>query len=98
MILVGRELLDDFTKKHSDTREWIKNWISDVENSVWKTPQDVKDRYRSVSFVKELTIFNVKGNSYRLEVIIQYVVGLVTVIWAGPHAAYDERNKKRARK
>lgn len=40
-------------------------------------------------------IFNVKGNDYRLEVICEYRTGVVVVKWAGTHAEYDERNRKR---
>lgn len=61
MILTGREVLDEFTKTHAITRNWISNWVADVEASSWITPQDIKDKYSSVSFVKELVIFNVKG-------------------------------------
>lgn len=95
MILTGREVLDGFTQKHSDARKWISNWVSDVESSNWKTPQDIKNRYSSASFVKEIVIFNVRGNKYRLEVQVSYEIGLVHAIWAGPHADYDERNKSR---
>lgn len=68
MILTGTEVLDEFTRDHAATRDWINNWTADVRGSTWKTPQDIKDKYNSVSFVKEVVIFNVKGNSYRLEV------------------------------
>jgi len=44
---------------------------------------------------RQYVIFNVKGNQYRLEVIVAYEVGLVTVVWAGTHDEYDERNRRR---
>ncbi|AHI04740.1 hypothetical protein BDW_01150 [Bdellovibrio bacteriovorus W] len=95
MILTGREVLTDFTNKHAITREWIENWIADVEGSTWKTPQDIKAKYSSASFVKKVVIFNVKGNSFRLEVMVSYNIGVVKTVWAGTHAEYDERNKTR---
>lgn len=97
MQLVGKEYLDDFKKKHADTRSWINTWVTDVESSDWKTPQDIKDKYASVSFPKgavKVVIFNVKGNSYRLETKVAYNSGIVSVIWIGTHAEYDKRNKK----
>lgn len=36
-----------------------------------------------------------KGNEYRLEVVVAYRTGIVTIVWAGTHAEYDERNAKR---
>lgn len=94
MILTGREVLDAFTSKHADTKNWIDNWIADAEGSTWKTPHDIKAKYPSASFVKKVVIFNVKGNSYRMEVKVAYNVGIIQVIWAGTHSEYDERNKK----
>jgi mRNA interferase HigB len=42
-----------------------------------------------------LTIFNVRGNNYRLETTVAYKTATVVVLWAGTHAEYDERNKRR---
>ena len=94
MTLVGREKLYQFITKHQDTRSWIENWISDVQNANWQNTQDVKDRYSSVSFLaNRIVIFNVKGNSYRLEVQIAYKTKKVIVKWAGTHAEYSKRFK-----
>lgn len=94
MMLVGREKLFQFITKHPDTRSWIENWISDVQNANWHNTQDVKDRYSSASFLADrIVIFNVKGNSYRLEVQIAYKTKKVIVKWAGTHAEYSKRFK-----
>jgi len=98
MTLTGRDVLDEFTKSHPITKGWIGTWIADVEGSFWKTPQDIKNKYSSVSFVKKLVIFNVKGNSYRLEVQVSYELSIVNAIWAGTHADYDKRNGARGKK
>jgi mRNA interferase HigB len=96
MRIVGRETLDQFCSKHSDARKQIANWLSDVENSTWATPQSVKDRYVAASILEGNTvIFNVKGNYYRLEVTVAYKTGVVSVKWIGTHAEYDQRNTKR---
>ena len=94
MTLVGREILYQFIIKHPDTRGWIENWISDVQNANWQNTQDVKDRYSSASFLADrIVIFNVKGNSYRLEVQIAYNTKKVIVKWAGTHTEYSKRYK-----
>jgi len=62
----------------------------------WGAPQEVKDRYASVSFLPgNVVIFNVRGNHYRLEVHVAYRSGLVTVLWIGTHREYDARNRNR---
>jgi mRNA interferase HigB len=96
MRIVGRETLDRFCSRHADARKWISSWLGEVESSAWATPQAIKDRYASASFVEGNTvIFNVKGNDYRLEVVMAYRTGTVVVKWMGTHAEYDERNARR---
>jgi mRNA interferase HigB len=96
MRLLGKQILDDFSRKHTDAMDWIANWVSDVEGSVWKTSQDIKKKYPRASFLSDnIVIFDVKGNNYRLEVKISYNTAIVLAIWVGTHAEYDRRNKKR---
>jgi mRNA interferase HigB len=96
MRIVGRDVLDAFCAKHPDGRRWIEAWLHEADAAVWLTPQDIKNRYASASFLAGNTvIFNVKGNQYRLEVVFAYYVGVVSVVWAGTHSEYDERNRGR---
>lgn len=96
MNVAGRNLMDEFCAKHTDARRWIENWLSDTEEATWTKPQDIKDRYSSASFLgRNIVIFNVKGNAYRLEITCAYQSGVVVVRWLGTHAEYDERNRKR---
>ena len=94
MSLAGKSLLNNFLLKHTDAKSWIENWIADVEGSVWRIPQDIKNKYPSVSFLgNNKVIFNVKGNNYRLEAKVTYKLFIVSVIWIGTHNEYDKRNK-----
>lgn len=96
MIIVGREHLQAFGDSHADARNWIENWTADTEMASWDSPHDVKNRYPSASFLGGgLTIFNVKGNRYRLETTIAYNTKVVVVDWIGTHAEYDKRNANR---
>ena len=96
MRVVGRETLDPFCSRHADARKWISSWLTEMESSTWVTPQAIKDRYSTASFVGGNTvIFNVKGNDYRLEVVVAFKTETVVVKWIGTHAEYDERNARR---
>lgn len=96
MQLLNRGLLIDFVNKYSDAKGWIDNWISDVETSKWTRPLDIKNRYSTASIISNSTvIFNVKGNKYRLEVVIAYQTGVVFVKFIETHAQYTRRLKKR---
>ena len=92
MLIVGRQKLSDFVDAHADARSWIENWIADTEQAHWRTLQDIKNVYASVSFLSgNVVIFNVKGNHYRLEVQLSYNTHVVIVRWAGTHAEYTKR-------
>jgi mRNA interferase HigB len=93
MRLVGAEILVEFTTRHPQAKSWVSAWVKEVHAASWRRPQDVKDRYASASFVgDDKVIFNVKGNSFRMEVLINYSVGIVRVIRCGTRAEYDRWN------
>jgi mRNA interferase HigB len=95
MLLVGRDQLDEFTRAHADARAWIENWIADIEAAQWRSPQDIKNNYASASFLADrVVVFNVKGNRYRLEVLVAFSTGVVVVRWAGTHAEYTRRGNR----
>ncbi|MBM5810914.1 MAG: type II toxin-antitoxin system HigB family toxin [Gammaproteobacteria bacterium] len=96
MKIVGRSRLEAFCDRHAAARKWIEHWLSEVEAARWTTPQEIRARYASASFLADnLVIFNVKGNDYRLETRLAYQTSVVVVTWVGTHAEYDQRNRKR---
>jgi mRNA interferase HigB len=93
MKVVGRSVLKSLCAKHTDALSWIEHWLSEAEECTWSSPQDIKAKYSSASFLSgNRVIFNVKGNLYRLEVTVAYKTATVVVTWAGSHAEYDKRN------
>ena len=96
MRIAGRERLERFCEKHADARAWIERWLADVELVAWTKPHDIRSQYASASKLSDnVVIFNVRGNAYRLEVVVAYRTGIVSVLWAGTHREYDERNRRR---
>jgi mRNA interferase HigB len=90
--VVGRSVLAAFCRRHTDAISWIEHWISEAEEAKWLTPQEIKNRYASASFLPGNTvIFNVKGNEYRMQVRVAYKTGVVAVQWLGTHSEYDRR-------
>ena len=93
MQLLGLIKLDEFKRKHADTRGVLDVWRMDVERGQWAGPQDVKNRYPSASFLaNNRVIFNIKGNSVRLVVKVKYQNGIVVIEWIGTHAEYDNKD------
>lgn len=91
MRLVGLLLLEEFAGRHGDVRPQIDAWVREVEDASWRSPQDIKARYASASFLSDnRVIFNLKGNSYRLEVKVSYESQVVLIKRIGTHAEYSK--------
>lgn len=86
-----RELLDDFCQKHADAQKPLQKWINIIEESVWKNHTELKEAYPSADYVGNgRYVFNIKGNNYRLVVVIVFVGELLTVRFIGTHSQYDK--------
>ncbi|RJP77483.1 MAG: type II toxin-antitoxin system HigB family toxin [Candidatus Zixiibacteriota bacterium] len=95
MQIIGEPLICEFQAKHPNLAQPLSAWYHEAKRAKWKTPQDIKDRYATASFVGNHKVwFNIKGNNYRLLAHINYRLELVMVEWIGKHADYDRRNKK----
>ena len=77
-------------KKHADSRKALQAWLAEADAADWHTPQEVRERYPSVDFVRNgLAVFDIKGNDYRLVAQIAFNTGVVVVQRVGTHAEYD---------
>ena len=92
MKVIGSDKLFKFYKKHNQAKSALDSWYAEAERAIWKTPQDIKDRYGSADFLaKNRVIFNIKGNHYRLVVKVRYQNGIVAIEWVGTHAEYNKQ-------
>ena len=61
MKVLGRDKLVVFYQKHANAKSALEAWFSEAKNATWKTPQDIRDRYRSADFLSDdRVIFNIK--------------------------------------
>lgn len=91
MRVISSKIIKDFYELHTDSEQPLKSWLEEAQKAKWVTPQDIKDKYSSASFVgNNRVVFNIKGNSYRLVVAVAYRFGAVYVKFIGTHAKYDE--------
>jgi mRNA interferase HigB len=91
MRVFARKTLREYWKNHSDSEQALKAWFSEVENSQWKSPADIKKKYPHASILADnRVVFNIKGNNYRLVIKINYDYGQVFISFVGTHADYDK--------
>jgi mRNA interferase HigB len=59
-------------------------WFEEVRRARWKSTGDVRRRYATASVVSaERIVFNIKGNSYRLVVSVDFEKSIVWIKWIG---------------
>ena len=100
MRIIARKTLRDFVeslrggKDQKAVKSALDAWFYEVQDANWKAPTDVTRSYANASIVGERVVFNIKGNSYRLVVAVDYRRQIVFIKWLGPHAAYDKIDVK----
>ena len=91
MRLVGKEVLAQFAKQHAAIRGPLNAWIFEVEEADWTGPADIKARYPNASILNDNRVmFNIKGNSYRIETKVSYAIKVVLATRIGTHAEYSK--------
>jgi mRNA interferase HigB len=98
--IIARKTLKDFVeslrggKDQKAVKSALDAWFHEVRNAEWKAPTEVARSYANASIVGDRVVFNIKGNSYRLVVAIDYRRQIVFIKWLGAHAAYDKIDVK----
>ena len=93
MRIVSHKKLKDFfeTKGFENSRVALERWYDITERAEWRNLSDIKSDFHSVDYVgNQHYVFNIRGNNYRLVVVIKFVMGYVFIRWVGPHDEYDK--------
>lgn len=94
MVIITKTTLEGYAKVHPITAEPLNNWYRITKNENWGNFADVKRTFNSVDAVgNDRYCFNIKGNDFRLIVLIIFRTRTVFVLWFGSHAEYDKLNK-----
>jgi len=78
------------TKNYAPVKSSLDAWFHEAEAAQWKSPAEVKAAYANASIVgNDRVVFNIKGNSFRLVVAVDYGRQVVFIKRVGSHADYD---------
>src|SRR3954447_3631383 len=96
MRIIARRTLREFVaslagrKDQQAVKASLDAWFDEVRRARWKSSADVRRLYATASIVTaERIVFNIKGNSYRLVVAVDFDKNIVWIKWLGSHRAYD---------
>lgn len=88
--VISRAILRSFCEKHADSCEALYAWYRLASKSQWKNLADVQRTYPMSEAVGNLTVFNIKGNQYRLIVDLVYADQRIFIKYILTHAEYDK--------
>ncbi|MBD2131670.1 type II toxin-antitoxin system HigB family toxin [Sphaerospermopsis sp. FACHB-1094] len=80
--------------KYPDIKKQIDRWYATVKKAEWQNLEDVRKVYRDTEAVGNFTVFNIKGNDYRLIVGINYATQKVFYKYLLTHAEYSKEKWK----
>lgn len=93
MRIVSHRKLKEFyeTRGHEDSRVALERWYEIAENAEWKNLSDIKADFLSADYVgNQHYVFNIRGNKYRLVIVVKFTIGYIFIRWVGTHSEYDK--------
>ncbi len=95
MKIRNRELLNKFVKSHADSLKAMQKFVDIVEDAEWSNLNEIKVDFNSVDYVSnQRYVFDIKGNKYRIIVVIIFIEGLFSIRFVGTHAEYSKIDAK----
>jgi len=92
--VISRKILRDFCEKHADSGEVLFSWYRVASKAQWESLVEVQVIYSKAEAVGNFTVFNIKGNTYRLIAEINYIKQRIYIKYILTHAEYDKEQWK----
>lgn len=95
MIIIGKNELHDFFKKHAQSKAPLIAWLQLVNENSYKDFNQLRKTFPSADYVcHKYTIFNIAANKYRLITLLNYESQVMVVKKVWTHAEYDMRKNQ----
>ena len=94
MKILGQTILQNAAKRHANAAGAIVAWLAIVKSAKWSNFVQLRKDFPSADYVRPYTIFNIRGNAYRLIAVIDYAENMILVRNFITHAEYDKENWK----
>ena len=90
MQVISPKKLKEFWQRHPDAEEPLRRWLTITQHAAWQSLAETRQDFPHADLAGDCTIFNVKGNSYRLITIIFYPRQKAYVRFVLTHPEYDK--------
>lgn len=91
-IVSHRRLVEFYSSEgHGDSQAALERWYNMAEAAEWKNLSDIKVDFPSTDYVgNQHYVFNIRGNKYRLVVVVKFTIGHIFIRFVGTHSEYDK--------
>ena len=90
MRIIAKRQLIDLTTKQGDCIDQVTAWYNIANKATWQSLEEVRRSFRHADSVGGKSVFNIKGNDYRLIVVIRYDKGIIYIRDLLTHAECDK--------
>lgn len=90
MHVISRKKLLEAAEKHGDLTKPLDVWYRIAKKAEWKNLLDVRRMFHTADAVGKFTVFNIKGNAYRLVTEINYQTQRIFLRHVLTHADYSK--------
>jgi len=89
MNVISYKRIQQFSLVHRDAEIPLRAWYTTAKRANWQNLAELKGVYPSADLVGRYTVFNIKGNKYRLIARIVYRSQSLFVVTILTHEEYD---------
>ena len=89
MHVISRKTLKEAAARYNSLDGPLDAWFRIAKKAKWKSLTEVRRTFATADAVGKWSIFNIKGNQYRLIAEINYTFGRIYVRHVLSHAEYD---------
>jgi mRNA interferase HigB len=92
--VISRKKLKEAALRHAELEPALDIWFRIAKKAFWQNLADVRKTFASADAVEKWTVFNVKGNKYRLITEINYRFQRIYIRHVLTHAQYNQEKWK----
>jgi mRNA interferase HigB len=89
MNVISYKRIGQFSSIHRDAEIPLRAWFTTAKRANWQNLVELKQVYPSADLVGRYTVFNIKGNKYRLIARIKYTSQTVFIVAVMTHEEYN---------
>jgi mRNA interferase HigB len=95
MHVISRKRLREAATNHTDLEGSLDTWFRIAKKAKWNSLAEIRQTFPRTDAVEGCTVFNIKGNEYRLITRINYRTGRIFIREVLTHGEYDRGSWKK---